>query len=278
MSPSQRSKKRKTASAFPDCAMCNNPATLSCSSCHCRNLYCSKSCQRADEKLHKVLCSSRPSFETPPTGSSRRAIVFLTNGEIKFTWITTEMVTDHGTIYESPVGIEKYFVGQYPAIQSYYNNIVRGRRLKDKIDLRFNDDFLSDGSEKNLAVCRVVEGMDDGGAVWRASLVALKETRSWVDNQRLVSNPTPGYGHMDMGDLREVVDYLTNWKRETAGWKYPTRPQYSDQCFFLSVFLFYLLACGALSTLTYHLGPVRSRDNLVPWSLVKALVRSSTQG
>ena len=249
--PRQRSKnKNKTASTFPDCAMCNNPATLSCSSCHCRNLYCSKSCQRADEKLHKVLCSSRPSFETPPTPSSRRAILFLTNGEIKFTWETIERKTDHdGTIRESHVGIEKYFPGQYPAIQSYYNNVVRGRRLKDVIYLNFNDTFLFDGSEKNLAVCKVVEGMDDGGAVWRAPLLALKETRSWVDNQRLWANPTPKYGHMDMGDLREVVDYLTSWKRVTSQ-NYPTQPRktYSQQCFFLSMFLCFC----SISWLVWH--------------------------
>jgi hypothetical protein len=99
---------------------------------------------------------------------------------------------------------------------AYYNNIVRGRSSRTIIDLRFNDDFSLDGSEKNLAVCKVVQGMDDGGAVWRAPLVALKQTKSWVGNQRSRMNETPGYGHMDMGDLREVVDYLTSWKRATV--------------------------------------------------------------
>jgi len=128
---------------------------------------------------------------------------------------------------------------------------VRGRRLKDAIDLRLNDDFLSDGSEKNLAVCKVVQGMDDGGAVWRAPLVALKERKSWLDNQRSWANPTPGYGHMDMGDLREVVDYLTNWKRVMASQNlnYATQPRetYSQQCFFLSMFL-----CFLISWLVWH--------------------------
>ena len=49
---------------------------------------------------------------------------------------------DGGTIYESPVGLEKYFVGQY-GIEPYYNNVVRGRRLKDIIDLH----YVLDGSE-----------------------------------------------------------------------------------------------------------------------------------
>ena len=122
---------------------------------------------------------------------------------------------DDGVMWESPVGLEKYFGGKRPNVKPYYNNIARGRRLKETIDLRFNDDFLVDGSEKNLAVCKVVPGMDDGGAVWRAPLVALKQTKSWHDNQRLSPNSSPGYGHMDMGDLREVVDYLTSWKRTT---------------------------------------------------------------
>ncbi|EDR12982.1 uncharacterized protein LACBIDRAFT_312084 [Laccaria bicolor S238N-H82] len=210
--------------------MCNNPATFSCSSCHCRPLYCSKSCQRADWKLHKLLCSSRPSFETPPTASSRRAIVFLTNGEINFTWETTEMVaddeSDDGGSWESPVGLEKYFDGKRPNIQTFYGNSVRGRKLKDHIDLRYNDDAMLDGSEKNLAVCKVVPGMDDGGAVWRAPLVALKQTNSWLNSeQRSRVNETPGYGHLDMGDFREVVDYLTGWKRATVSYNNLTQPR-----------------------------------------------------
>jgi len=125
---------------------------------------------------------------------------------------------DDGVMWECPVGLEKYFGGERPAIQPYYGNAVRGRKLKDCIDLRFKADFLLGGSEKNLAVCKVVQGMDDGpGVVWRGPLVALKETKSWLNNnQRSVMNESPGYGHMDMGDLREVVDYLTNWKRSTV--------------------------------------------------------------
>ena len=252
--------------------MCNNPATFSCSSCHCRNLYCSKFCQRADWKLHKLLCSSRPLFETPPTASSRRAIVFLTNGEIAFAWETTETKTsdDDSTIWESPVGIEKYFDGQRPSVQRYYNNVVRKRRLKDSIDLYFNGDFMLDGSEKNLAVCNIVQGMDDGGAVWRAPLVALKQTESWVDNQRSCPNLTPGYGHMDMGDLREVVDYLTRWKLVSgkSGLSNSAAKDVFTAIFFCLCFLhlFYSLATT-----------VRSRDSL-PWFSVKALVCSSTQG
>ena len=123
-----------------------------------------------------------------------------------------------GTKYESPVGISRrHFGGEHVKPQSYYANALRGRRLRETITLFLNDEFLLDGSKKNLAVCKVVPGMDDGGAVWRGALVAMKGTNSWYDSSRTIPNPAPGYGHMDMGDLREVVDYLTNWKRVING-------------------------------------------------------------
>jgi hypothetical protein len=142
--------------------------------------------------------------------------VFLESGEIKFTWETIEMKTDKddGSQWESPVGIaEKYFGGARPRPQPYHTNVLRGRKLKEHITLDLNDSFLLDGSPKNLAVCKVVPEMDDGGAVWRSALVAMKHTNSWYDENRLYPRSDPAYGHMDMGDLREVIDYLTNWNR-----------------------------------------------------------------
>ena len=163
---------------------------------------------------------------------------------------------DGGTIYESPVGLEKYFVGQY-GIEPYYNNVVRGRRLKDIIDLH----YVLDGSE-------VVQGMVDGGVVWQAPLVALKKTRSWVDSKRLglFPNPTPGYGHMDMGDFREVVDYLKNWKREVRNGgrhiliiqrvrerRVPERPIH-DGAFFRPCLCVFVLVLGLWGVIWYR-GP-----------------------
>lgn len=195
--------------------MCNNPATHRCSKCRCNPLYCSQPCQAADWKLHKLLCNTRPSFETPPTPSSRRAIVFLENGEIKFTWENIEMQTEEdGTQWEAPAGIaEKYFGGTEPRPAPYHTNVIRERKLKECLTLCMNDNFLNDGSLKNLAVCKIVPEMDDGGGVWRSALVAMKNTNSWYDEDMTFPHPYPGFGHMDMGDLREVADYLTNWKR-----------------------------------------------------------------
>ena len=124
--------------------------------------------------------------------------------------------------------------------------MVRGRGLKHVIDLCFNDFFLSDGSEKNLAVCNIVQGMDDGGAVWRAPLVALKQTESWVDNQRSCPNLTPGYGHMDMGDLREVVDYLTRWKQVSgkSGLSNSAAGDVFTAIFFCLCFFVFVLSLG----------------------------------
>ncbi|KAF9526556.1 hypothetical protein CPB83DRAFT_857730 [Crepidotus variabilis] len=222
------SKETEDLRKFPDCAMCNSPATIRCPKCCCVNLYCSVKCQRADANVHNLLCSKRRTFETPPSTSARRAIVFYENGDIKFVWINTEMKTDpdEGT-WESPVGLKRYFYGKNPSLQAYYSNVVRSRRLKEQIDLRLKDDFLLDGtSKKNLAVCKVVPIMNNGGTVWRGPLVALKHERSWHNEERSWPNACPGYGHMDMGDFREVVDYLTNWKRGIDG-VYETPRNYS---------------------------------------------------
>jgi len=258
------------------------------------NIYCSKSCQCADWKLHNLLlCSSRPSFETPPTASSWHAIIFLTNGEINSLGKQLKWRPAMTTVPSSPLSALEttlFNVGQDQGIQLYYYNVVRRCRLKDNIDLRFNDTFLMDSSEKNLAVCKVVQAMDDGGAVWRTPLVALKKTRS---SQGIFWDSTPGYRHMDMGDFREVVDYLTNWKREMAYRNYPTRPREtsstyrmqprktdSQQCFFCLCLCLFVLFLGLWGVIYFDLPPqpVRLlRDSLVSWSSAncKALAWSS---
>ncbi|KAF9526552.1 hypothetical protein CPB83DRAFT_938026 [Crepidotus variabilis] len=149
-----------------------------------------------------INCKSRTSFETPPSLDSRRAIVFEVNGEIKFTWVTVKQETDGEPIdedhpnltWEVPVGLEHYFHGNSPSHEAFHTNAVRRRTLKELIDLRINDNFQSDGSPKNLAVCRVVNEMDYGEKTWRDPLVALKKKGSWLDDKRLNPNPAAGYG------------------------------------------------------------------------------------
>jgi len=80
----------------------------------------------------------------------------------------------------------------------------------------YNDNFLSpvEGLDRNRTVSGLVPSMNVGGPteVWHVPLVAMKLKDSYLPAGGM--NPAPRYGHMDMGDLRDAVDYLTSWKKE----------------------------------------------------------------
>jgi len=79
----------------------------------------------------------------------------------------------------------------------------------------YNDNFLSpvEGLDRNRTVSGLVPSMNVGGPtkVWHVPLVAMKLKDSYLPAGGM--NPAPRYGHMDMGDLRDAVDYLTSWKK-----------------------------------------------------------------
>jgi hypothetical protein len=194
------------------CVMCGKPATQRCTQCRSQ-IYCGNQCQKSDWHVHTLLCSSYQQFQTPPHKNARRAIVFEQNEPVvKFKWVSIE-IKDAGEPgepepYESP-NLEEYFgPGERGHCQPYYNNAIRGRRLRDYIDLRFRDDFLFDGSTPNRAVAAVAPSA--GGNVWCGPLIALK----WEGpgNSSMLRSNLP-YTHMEMGDLREVVDYLASYAR-----------------------------------------------------------------
>lgn len=202
------------------CIICNSPpattSTLLCCSRCKSSLYCSKPCQRADWRVHKILCASRAEFETPPHKNARRGICFdVESGDITFTWETIKMKhdDDDGTSWES-ADLQHHFGAAHPHPQIYHNNVPRDRKLKENIMLWFIDDFLVDGSSPNKAVMKAVPEMTlGGGAVWCGPLIAMKDTNSYYDEKRMFINSTPGVGHMDMADLTDVVDYLSHWRR-----------------------------------------------------------------
>jgi hypothetical protein len=131
---------------------------------------------------------------------------------VRFKWVSIE-TRDAGEPgepepFESPI-LEEYFgPGECGESQPYHNNVIRARHLRDCIDLRFRDRFLYDGSTPNRAVAAVAPFA--GGNVWRGPLIALK----WEGpGNSFVFRSDPPYTHMEMGDLREVVDYLTTYAR-----------------------------------------------------------------
>ncbi|KAF8243908.1 hypothetical protein K440DRAFT_560295, partial [Wilcoxina mikolae CBS 423.85] len=192
-----------------ECVMCNNAAQLRCSRCSSQ-WYCGKKCQKEDWRIHKLLCSERQKFSTRPSDDVRRAIVFEEDEPtVKFIWVPVVLKSDEGEMFESPC-LEKYFgPGNNGHTQSYYNNVIRRRSLKEHIDLRHREFFLTDGSKPNKAVAALAGATD--GDIWCGPLVALK-FKDTIRNV-LLGGMDCFYTDMDMRDLREVVDYLVTYGR-----------------------------------------------------------------
>ena len=191
------------------CVMCSKPATQLCTQCRSQ-IYCSRQCQKSDWRVHKLLCSSYQQFQTPPHKNVRRAIVFeQSEPVVKFKWVTieTKHVDDPDDPSYEEANLEEYFgPGQKGECQPYYNNVIRDRRLQKMIELRAREGFLTDGSPPNQAVAAVAPAV--GGNVLCGPLIALK----W-DTGGYMPSSNPKYLDMEMGDLREVVDYLVNYGR-----------------------------------------------------------------
>ena len=195
----------------PICVMCSEPATQRCTQCRSQ-IYCGKQCQKSDWRVHKLLCSSYQQFQTPPHENARRAIVFEQNEPVvKFKWVSIKIMEPDGPEpYEFPI-LEEYFgPGKNGHCHIHCRNPIRGRHLRDYLDLRFRDAFLLDGSTPNQAVAAVAHV--PGGNVWCGPLIALKWKKGPSNGYMVPTDPP--YTHMEMGDLREVVDYLVSFGME----------------------------------------------------------------
>lgn len=187
-----------------ECVMCNNAARLQCSRCSSQ-WYCGKKCQKEDWRIHKLLCSERQKFETRPNENVRRAIVFEEDEPtVKFIWVSVEHKdSSYSDGYEHAC-LEKYFgPGENGWSQVYYSNVRRSRSLREKIDLRHRELFLTDGSKPNKAVAATAGATT--GEIWSGPLVALK----YVDTGDF--GMLSFYTDMDMRDFRDVVDYLLTY-------------------------------------------------------------------
>jgi hypothetical protein len=173
------------------CVMCNKTGTLRCSRCE-RQWFCGKQCQKEDWPVHKLLCGQRKSFESRPTGDSRRAILFSeSQPTVEFIWVALEYDPKDEEYFGHPK-LEAYH-GDTGSTLSLNYNVVRNRHLHGHLDIRHRDTLLTDGSKLNQGIIMVTKGKAEH--TWAGPIIAMKYSpEDYVD--------------IDMGDFRDVVDYF----------------------------------------------------------------------
>jgi hypothetical protein len=135
------------------CAVCSKPGKL-CASCE--NIhYCGPACQKADWKIHKLLCRTFKAFRDPPGPMMMRVIAFpVANTKPEFRW----MPIKKGTIQRPVVG--KYFGHDNPltSFVSFSLDPTTGTQLPLRLTVQSRDEFMTDGSLPNRAVIQLTEG------------------------------------------------------------------------------------------------------------------------
>lgn len=204
------------------CSMCTSTTSLFCTTCNAIT-YCSKTCEKADWALHKLICK----VPSPSTQSIYyNGILFREKDQ------APEFVTFGGSYQSSRYDDDEegegyYDYSSYSRYSEYHparqllrfvqpagtltitGNALRLRsRSNHSIEIYYNDKTPSDGSRLNYSILAATSGRTMQS--WHGPLLAVKvETPvSQAPNER----PRPPlYLDMDLLDLRDVVDLLSTF-------------------------------------------------------------------
>lgn len=184
------------------CTMCGKPASEICKQC-CSTHYCSRACQVADWRVHKLLCPSFPDFQTPPDDFSKRGIFFPVAGEgPKFVWIRFDWCTENGENYQQ-VDIGEFLGDGHSADRLWVKtNKMRSRSRDDALTLFLREAGAVDGSSLNFSVVGATRDRYVN-ICWPGPLLVLKTEGLKLGNSRLLD--------VDMVDLRDAVDVLCSY-------------------------------------------------------------------
>ncbi|KAH0023672.1 hypothetical protein KCU78_g5354, partial [Aureobasidium melanogenum] len=140
------------------CAVCSKPGER-CSSCE-NIYYCGAECQKADWKVHKLLCRTFKDARDAPGPEMVRVIEFpVDDTKPKFRWMPIG-----GYLFSRPDTGDFFGPDEpVPSIQSITTDPKTGKLLPQTISFLFRDNFLNDGSLPNKSV----EHENDVEAGWR---------------------------------------------------------------------------------------------------------------
>ncbi|KAG9952579.1 hypothetical protein KCU85_g1967, partial [Aureobasidium melanogenum] len=190
------------ASTGGHCAVCSKPGKL-CASCD--NIhYCGAECQKADWKVHKLVCRTFKAVREPPGPNMMRVLVFPFNKTApEFRWLPIRLTKvrrpETGVLF----GPESRYKKGMPA-ETDFRSIIQdpktGERLRHRITIQFREEYKMDGSLPNAAIRCLVGGppaLDVAGTVIAYSNVDVKrgqEARST---------------NLDTSDLNVIKDWFS---------------------------------------------------------------------
>ncbi|KAG9895357.1 hypothetical protein KCU98_g14829, partial [Aureobasidium melanogenum] len=146
------------ASTGEQCAVCSKPGKL-CASCN--NIhYCGAECQKADWKVHKLVCRTFKAVREPPGPNMMRVLVFpFNNTNPEFRWMpirpTKVRRPETGFLF----GVGSRYKKNMPA-ETDFRSIIQdpktGERLRHRITIQFREEYKNDGSFPNAAINSLV--------------------------------------------------------------------------------------------------------------------------
>lgn len=179
------------------CAMCNETASKVCS--RCRSIqYCSKSCQKVDWLVHKLLCKKFATLGKRPNPLTKRAIWFpVSKDEPQWVWLPYVENEDDGDIPRFKAFQDKET--GFSHIQFVERCKILQRDLKCKL-------VVGSGDSMHLLPNRGIIANTQGLAPipWRGSVIVYGQLGAFEDPSQLVD--------INMTDFKHIVEWFSAYK------------------------------------------------------------------
>ncbi|KAH0362828.1 hypothetical protein KCU65_g7791, partial [Aureobasidium melanogenum] len=135
------------------CVVCSKPGKR-CAGCE--NIrYCGAECQKADWKIHKLVCRTFKAARDAPGPDMVRVLEFpIDDTKPKFSWMPVD-----GALFSKPETGDYFGADErVPSMQSITSDPKTGKLLPQTIAFLFRDNFLNDGSLPNKYVYHLTNG------------------------------------------------------------------------------------------------------------------------
>lgn len=190
--------------------MCSSPTSQQCPVCQSTS-YCSKTCEKADQPTHKLLCRTPPVpisyMQGQPMFATRQALLFPEKEQAP-RWASYNARYPPDSYYHYPYRNYASHIPEHPAKQlisfegphlTITGNALRARsRTNNQIEVYYTAKSPGDGFSLNLSVLGATQ--QRAAQSWFGPLLAVKVVLP-------VTTP-PQYLDIDMIDFRDVIDLL----------------------------------------------------------------------